>query len=200
MLLRVRERMAHHDASHDVHHVLRVVYNAERILEDGDGGATTPSRDLTEAVRLAALTHEWCDGKYVPCKDEALAALATALTEERVPERVRALVCEVVPRLSFSNRLRVGVPAFASSDARRIYDIVSDADYLEAMGITGIVRTHVFQAVRGESLASATRHIENVLSQCVAHLVTPWGLQEGARRARIMTEAMCEYRREGDAK
>jgi HD superfamily phosphodiesterase len=188
----VSECMKKNDASHDFSHVLRVVRNVENILKTENWPA-----DEVEAARIAALAHELCDNKYVNNKEEAKGQLRSALSDAGVSAKTADVVAEVVPLLSFSRRLREGVPTFRSKKARKVYLAVSDADYLEALGITGVIRTNVYQAVRQNSdAATATQHIETVLYHCVDHLTHEWSKEEGARRLDVMKSAMEQFKRE----
>ena len=189
----VTDVMSQNDPSHDLEHVLRVCRNVELILDSVEVSWSETDREI---VLLAALCHECCDVKYVPDKTMAAERLTQALHSANIPVRSVRIIAEVVPLLSFSRRLREGMPRFSSDRARRVYEIVSDADYLEALGITGIIRTNVFQGVHGKDATSASHHIEHVLYKCVEHLSTPWAKKEGATRLECMQNAMGWYRRE----
>ena len=187
----VARMMQNNDASHDLYHVQRVIRNADRILETVQWAA----RD-EELVRVVALCHETCDSKYVQSKSDSVAALRAHLESAHFPPGFIDVVCEVVPRLSFSKRLVHGTPDFSTDRARRVYELVSDADYLEALGTTGFLRTHIFQATHGKTAAEAIRHMEAVLYQCVDHMRFEWSRSEGAKRLEVMKFVVEEYKRE----
>lgn len=189
----VDDVMHSNDLSHNLEHVLRVCKNVEQILDNDEPHWDENNRSLTI---LTALCHECCDTKYVSDKKSSLEKLFNALKSADVSDDSINVICEVVPQLSFSSRLRNGVPLFSSAKTRRVYEIVSDADYLEALGITGIIRTNIFQGVRGNDVTTASHHIENTIYKCVDHLSSSWAKKEGAIRLECMKNAMEWYKRE----
>jgi len=149
------------DASHDAEHAAQVHRLSELVL-----AADLPfaSRDVQQAVRCAAWTHDLCDRKYVSDVPAAAAHVASTCRDLGASAAAAKLAGTVVATMSFSARLRrfdAAVAHAGSADARStewgdppgmtevelaVYRVVSDADLLEAMGTVGVVRTFMYQA------------------------------------------------------
>ena len=190
----ITEQMKDHDASHDVHHVLKVTTNVQSILcKEITTGWNSVEVD---AALVAAMCHELCDTKYVTNKVAALHDMRDKLYEIGVPANVIAIVYEVVPVLSFTRRMKTGIPTFSCESSKRVYLVVSDADYLEAIGMTGIIRTYSYRAVRGDGATDATHHIENNLYSIPDYISSEWALKAAHKRIGFMKIAMRQYRSE----
>ena len=173
---RVAECMKDNDPSHDLAHVVAVETLVRKIAESE---GWKPGSVRFDAARIVAICHEMCDRKYVHDKEASLANLKIALREDDIREDVAACVLEVVPLISLSRRLEHGTPSLSSSDARDVYLIVSDADYLESLGVVGLVRTHVYRAVHKKNGESAFDHIYHTLLKIPKYLHYDWSKCEG---------------------
>lgn len=191
----IADRLAGYDASHDLVHADNVARLAARICAAEGVGAT-----VRTAAHFAALAHDLCDRKYCKAEEAAarLDALRVALLRCRVPADVATLVVRVVPLISFTRLARDGVPAHLEGDALAVFRVVSDADMLEAMGVCGVVRTHMFQAVSGRTSAGAHAYVRDYLLTYVDHLHHAWARAEGAERHARMLRICTEYERERD--
>ena len=193
----IRDQLRTYDASHDAVHALNVERLATRIAADA------ALSDVARAdVPYAALAHDLCDRKYCAPDDVAdrLAALNGALASVEVDAEVARVVRCVVPLVSFTRLARDGVPSELDedADARAAYHAVSDADMLEAMGLTGMLRTHMLQAVRGSTTADAHAYVRTRLLTYLPHLHYAWARKEGARRHALMSRLCFQYERERD--
>lgn len=188
----IAERDKGHDASHDLSHIDATVRHVKRIV------ATWQGDELREAAVLAALAHETCDAKYVDEPRAALSELGVLLAPLATKE-VRRLVMRVVPHISFSKRLaRDGAPPDdLLPDELLVYHAVSDADMLEAMGATGVVRTFIYQAVHGggdagKAWRGAANHLTEKLVLCANFMASHYAQEEArvrlARMRRIVRE------------
>jgi len=186
------ERVKGHDASHDIGHIDATVRHVKRIVSGWQG------EELREAAVLAALAHELCDAKYVDRPHQSLSELGTFLAPLATGD-VQRLVLRVVPHISFSKRLARGgaAPDELLPDELLVYHAVSDADMLEAMGATGVVRTFVYQAVHGGADAGkawrgAADHLTEKLVLCADFMASHYAQQEArlrlARMRRIVRE------------
>lgn len=163
----VRDALRGIDASHDIVHAQNVAVLAERIAAE----ERFPD-DVRRACRLTALAHDVCDRKYVgEGKMRKVETVLEALATERAT--VRELVRAVLPLISYSLRVQQGIPSL-HADALKVYHAVSDADMLEAMGATGVLRTFIFQATRQGATAEALAYVEGPLMQCKKYLYHPW--------------------------
>lgn len=122
-------------SGHDFEHIVRVLRNAERILQ-----SESEADELV--VRLAAILHDVDDYKLGSDGHRA----ERFLRENNVEERVREQVLEVVGAISFSKS--GSTPQFNMIEQK----IVSDADKLDAMGAIGVCRTVMYSAAMGRAL------------------------------------------------
>jgi len=179
----VRNRMASHDASHDIVHVDSVYRNFLHIVCRTDDVSSLKR----ETGALVALGHELCDRKYTNTLDCARvrADVEAYLSEIGCCSIVVHDVVTIIPLISFTRRCNDGIPNMTQSQ-RDVYLMVCDADILEALGMTGLVRTYMYQAVAGGSMQDAARYIEKNLFNAVDYLNHEWAREEGARRLSVM--------------
>lgn len=192
-----RHAVRRNDASHDMTHVLSVARNAIRICSRWDSHRSHHHPLLPAAV-AAALAHEVCDKKYVDDVPSARRRLASALLRSGLDAETRRIVRVVVPLLSFSRRLRDGVPPLLQSDppSLSVYLAVSDADMLEAVGATGTLRTFMFQACHGTGTDAALEHVRTKLLRCVDLFTDEWAASEAKARTARMVRICDEYEEE----
>jgi len=210
----VHEECRGYDASHDAEHAAQVHRLSELVLAADLPGA---SRDVQQAVRCAAWTHDLCDRKYVADVPAAAARVASTCRELGASAAAAKLAGTVVATMSFSARLRRfdaaaahvgptearpaewGDPPGMTATELAVYRVVSDADLLEAMGTVGVVRTFMYQATHHATPFSALLHTEGTLQRGRGFLFHPWARTEGVRRDAIMRQVCAEYRRERGA-
>lgn len=192
--------MSGYDASHDIVHIDNVVSHCIKILDEVKTDQTTRENwnSLHMATVLTALAHDVCDKKYVRNTKSKLSAMNFTLYRLGISPDIITMVTNVVPRISFSKRLREGEPLDLSVDELFIYKIVSEADYLEAMGATGVVRTYMFQAVHGHTAKGAWTHTTQNLFKCYDYLSFNYSLKEGAVRLARMKRICNELNDERD--
>ena len=161
-----------YDGSHDLEHARRVSTNAEHIF-------VGPREDLP-AVIAAAFAHDTCDVKYDG--RERLGALEQACRRDQMSDVDVACVRRVVERISFSHLRTYGPPVDLSEKELRVWHCVSDADMLEAMGATGMVRTLMYQGHCGCDLNAALLYAEEALLQCIHYIQQKCARAEGTQR------------------
>jgi uncharacterized protein len=195
------EQLKNHDASHDTIHANNVARLSGIILEKEP--QLKNNSILRDAVIAIAWTHDICDRKYVNNKEDVIGLICLKLSEIGMYEESVSIVRKVVGAISFSARLaRVaegiesGLPPHLDGDNLIAYQIVSDADMLEAMGIVGMMRTFMYQAVNNHTSYSAFSHIQNRLLLCKNYLCFEWSKTEGARRHKAMENACSHFLRE----
>ena len=189
----VSNQMSEYDASHDIVHIDNVVHHATNILKENN---CSENSNLYMATILCSLAHDICDRKYVRNVKNKLNSILLILSRLHVNENVVKTVEKVIPRISFSKRLKDGEPLDLSSDELFVYKVVSDADMLEAMGATGVVRTYMFQAVHGHTAKGAWIHTTDTLFRCIDYLVFPYSLKEGKIRLERMKRICLELENE----
>ncbi len=196
------KRLEDHDASHDAVHASNVARICNLIMtEDLEFNGDAAVR---EAILSIAWTHDICDQKYVSSnKEDVVCEICTTLDQLGLQPRSLEIVKAVVGTISFSARLTrvaegsgTGEPRDLFGDNLLAYRVVSDADMLEAMGIVGIVRTFMYQAVMKHTSGSAFSHIQTRLLRCKDYLHFKWSVQEGTSRYAAMQTACSELLRE----
>lgn len=194
------EQLRDHDASHDAIHAANVARLSEWLMAT-DLPATRPM--LRDAVLVVAWTHDICDAKYVSNKASKIDEIVAQCALIGFDDQTIGLVRQVVGLISFSARLcriQVGAsgdPPELHGDALTAYRVVSDADMLEAMGATGVIRTFMYQAVKGQTSYSAGVHIREKLLKCRDHLYHAAAQKEGATRheqMKLIVEALDQER------
>lgn len=126
----IAEKTAENDPSHDFEHALRVLRNAERILEreGGDSDVVIPAALFHDAV-IYPKNHP----KSKDASNESADVAQRALSEiPDYPQDKIALVGDAIRQCSFSKNVRPD-----SIEAQ----ILQDADRLEATGAISIMRT-----------------------------------------------------------
>lgn len=190
----ISNQVCNYDASHDIVHIDNVVSHCIKILNT----INMTDINIYMTTVLTALAHDVCDKKYVRNVKSKLSALTCTLLRLGISPEITNMVVNVVPRISFSKRLREGDPLDLSSDELFVYRVVSDADYLEAMGATGVVRTYMFQAVHGSTAKGAWDHTTQNLFKCYEHLFFEYSKKEGFNRLQRMKRICDELKDERD--
>lgn len=185
----VSERTHAFDGSHDVCHALRVAENASHLCRNPE---------LHKLCVVSALTHDTCDQKYFPDKDEECNRLYDFLTTlDYFSESEAATVRDVVREVSYSKLRRCGPPTHLDRVATTVWRIVSDADMLEAMGIVGTFRTIMYQGHTRKCLDNALTYMDVALSCCDKHMGSDVAIQEARERKRTMAVMVEEMRKQG---
>lgn len=125
-------------SGHDFEHIVRVLANAERILE-------SETKANGEVVRLASILHDVDDYKLGSDGEK----VQRFLQENEVNEDIAQSVLDVISAISFSKS--GSHPQFEMLEQK----IVSDADKLDAMGAIGVCRTVMYSTATGRALFNA---------------------------------------------
>lgn len=135
----VRETLAHAEGGHDINHILRVYKIALRLAEEESADTTI--------VSLAALLHDISDAKFNG-GDDLLGAKVAAdfLTKINVPDAIKEHVCFIIANMSFK-----GGGTFVEKPSLE-FQIVQDADRLDAIGAIGIARTFNYGGFKNRAL------------------------------------------------
>lgn len=122
---------------HGDDHVHRVIKLAEHIL------TTEPTADVFITL-AAAILHDTYDEKLVANQAAAKQVVIDKLTELGISPTKQDMIFLIIDNMSWSKE-RFGKPEPLPLEGR----IVQDADRLEAMGLTGVVRTMQYGIPRG---------------------------------------------------
>jgi|MDTE01.2.fsa_nt_gb hypothetical protein len=180
----VGDRLRDHDGSHDVQHALSVARNADLICSDDNA---------RRACVLAALFHDVCDRKYVDDPDAVCAAIHRFL-QAHVSSTEARVVCSAIRWISFT-RLRAEGPPPLGGDERYVWSVVSDADMLEAMGLTGVLRTLIYQGRVRRPADQALTYARLELVRCIEHMTHAVAIVEARRRLSTMDRVIAQMRR-----
>lgn len=134
----VKQHMAKNDPSHDFAHVQRVRQIACRLADETVGcmfGVDKP------VVELAALLHDSRDHKYTSLTGDL--DVHQLLSSLACPQEWTDAVCEIVDHIGFASYL-----ADPKRETTIEFDLVSDADRLDAIGAIGVARCFSFGAAR----------------------------------------------------
>jgi len=114
------------ESGHDMHHIERVMKNAIQIAR------TEPQANLL-VVKLAVFLHDMADSKLNE-ESEGLRAIETFLSEQQADKRTIDEVMYIIKNMSFKH-------SFGNEINKSIeFQIVQDADRLDAIGAMGIAR------------------------------------------------------------
>ena len=167
----VENRLKHYDGSHDMEHASRVLKNCSFISSNTRG---------MELAYLASYAHDACDHKYGNAVN-LQECLFNSCVKDNLSYENALQVTTIVANISYSRLINNGVPKLDSSVFAK-WRIVSDADILEAMGITGIVRTIMYQAFKKKPLEETFQYIQGPLFNCLQHLHHRKSKKEGLIR------------------
>lgn len=149
----VKSVLAEAEAGHDWQHIQRVLINAEKILAAEDADEFT--------VKLACLLHDIADAKFHD-GDEVLGPKLTQdfLTRIEVETPIIDEVVYIVKHISFKSE------AVTKEQKSIEFQIVQDADRLDALGAIGVARTFHYGGYKNRSIYNA--EVEPVVHQTKA--------------------------------
>ena len=138
-ILFVKNQLTHAEGGHDWFHIERVYKNALLIAEEEEC-------DLT-VVKLAALLHDIADSKFHG-GDESVGpkTARTFLESQNVSEAIISHVIAIIENISFKGG------NFEKKFNSKEFEIVQDADRLDAIGAIGIARTFNYGGFKNRPL------------------------------------------------
>jgi len=185
----VQSYMSHYDGSHDYQHILRVLSNAQRILQhESAADASTPYN--TTHLFLAALLHDVGDHKYVQPDDAVPCPIATVLRASGASEATTTAVQTIVANVSYSHEMRDPEAVRAALLRHPELAVVQDADRLDALGAVGIARCFAFGAARcpAQEMGSAVAHFGDKLYRLEGLMKTQAGRDMARKRTLVVRE------------
>ncbi|KAI4941704.1 hypothetical protein J4E91_010578 [Alternaria rosae] len=185
----VRNYMSKYDNSHDYNHILRVISNANRILQAELARDPSLTYDTT-ALFLAALLHDVGDHKYVQPGQESDSTILDILVDHGSGWELGVIVQKIVDNVSYSHEIRD--PA-ATANALAAYPelaIVQDADRLDAIGAVGIGRCFSFGAAKmpDQPMDRAIEHFGEKLFKLEDMMKTETGKEMARKRTEVLKE------------
>jgi uncharacterized protein len=188
-----------HDNSHDYQHILRVVSNANRILNAELKANPSTSYDTT-ALFLAALLHDVGDRKYAKPGEDVENQISALLRERGASEDLALKVQLIVKNVSYSYEIRN--PDSVSSTLQKFPElaIVQDADRLDAIGAVGVARCFSYGAAKypDEPMSRALEHFEEKLYKLAGMMKTGSGRKMAQKRKVVLEEFAREFEGESE--
>lgn len=176
-----------HDNSHDYHHILRVVSNANRILEAELKSAPHLTYD-TSAIFLAALLHDVGDHKYAKPGEDIENQISTLLRERGGSDDLALKVQTIVKHVGYTNEVKNPQSVVDVLAKYPELAIVQDADRLDAIGAVGVARCFAFGGARrqGEPMSVAIDHFAEKLYKLPDMMKTETGKKMAAESKKIL--------------
>ncbi len=169
------------DDSHGLGHSLRVFCLALRLAKE-EKLEVDPIR-----LALAALLHDIGRSWSKDHAEESAKLAREIMIRCGFPEDVVEEVCQAIREHSYSS---------GRKPSTTLSKLLSDADKLDAMGVTGAARTFMESAFRGRSLEESLKHFEEKLLRLHDHLETQAARKIGERRLHVLKIVYEELRRE----
>jgi uncharacterized protein len=188
-----------HDNSHDYQHILRVVSNANRILEAELKANPSTTYD-TSALFLAALLHDVGDHKYAKPGEDIENQVSTLLRERGADEELALRVQTVVKHVSYTHEVRNPEAVISTLQKYPELAIVQDADRLDAIGAVGAARCFSYGAAKcpDKPMTRAIDHFEEKLYKLADMMKTGSGKEMAQRRKRVLEEFAKEFESEAE--
>ncbi len=172
------------EPGHDYCHSLRVLHNARQLME---------GIEVNEAVIIAAsLLHDIADSKFAD-EESALLEIDKTLTDNNIEKEDRSHIKSIITKMSFSKE-RAGTEPWKSIE----FDIVQDADRLDALGAIGIARAFSYGGYRsrplyGENRASTIAHFHEKLLLLHDMMKTGKGREMAIERRNFMLQFLEQF-------
>ncbi len=193
----VYEYMSKYDCSHDYNHILRVISNANRIL-DAELKANPSINYDTTVIFLAALLHDVGDHKYAKPGEDIENQIANVLRERGASEELALKVQTIAKTVSYSQEIK-NPKALASALGRfPELAIVQDADRLDAIGAVGIARCFSYGAAKvpDQPMSRALVHFDEKLYKLAGMMKTESGKAMAQKRHKTLQNYAREWTEE----
>ena len=190
----VHEYMSKYDPSHDYQHILRVVSNANRILQ-AERKANPSIQYDTTTIFLAALLHDVGDHKYAEPGQDIENQIADVLRERGAGEELAVKVQSIAKTVSYSNETKNPESVALALQKYPELAIVQDADRLDAIGAVGVGRCFSYGAAKHpeKPMTRAIVHFEEKLYKLAGMMKTQSGREIAQRRHKAMKDFAAEW-------
>ncbi|KAF9732136.1 hypothetical protein PMIN02_000255 [Paraphaeosphaeria minitans] len=188
-----------HDNSHDYYHILRVLSNAHRILnQEQKRKSEIPYDPLV--VYLAALLHDVGDHKYAKSGEVVENQVSRILLERGADEELATKIQVVVKHVGYTNEVKNPQSVVDVLQNYPELAVVQDADRLDAIGAVGVGRCFAFGGAKGKGrpLAGAIEHFDEKLVKLPDMMKTKTGKAMAEHRKRILEEFANEFNTEAE--
>jgi uncharacterized protein len=178
-----------HDNSHDYHHILRVLSNANLILKQEQKVHPYATYD-TAALFLAALLHDVGDHKYAKSSENAEEQVYNALVACQASHALAIKVQTIVKHVGYTNESKNPKSVIDVLADHPELAIVQDADRLDAIGAVGVARCFAYGGAKkqGQPMAAAVDHFEEKLVKLPDMMKTASGKTMALERHKFLLE------------
>ncbi|KAH7073792.1 hypothetical protein BKA63DRAFT_40628 [Paraphoma chrysanthemicola] len=186
--------MSNYDNSHDYHHILRVISNANRILQAETKSNPSLSYD-TSALFLAALLHDVGDRKYIKAGEDTETQIYNILIKHGATDQLATKVQAIVKNVSYTHETRNPDGVTATLAQYPELAIVQDADRLDAIGAVGVARCFSFGAAKfpDKPMSRGIEHFEEKLYKLAGMMKTASGREMAQRRKTVLEDFAKEF-------
>ena len=153
-----------YDDSHDVEHHVKVFVNSIEIYKKMDNC----SEEVLPMIIYSSLLHDTIDNKYQENIENKIKILDNFL-KEKLGKKWKNIKW-IIDNMSYSKETKNGYPINGNPIVQLSRDIVSDADKLEAIGETGILRCKQFSIAKNPN-ATVSEINKLVLQHCFDKLL-----------------------------
>lgn len=147
----VQDALGHEGTGHDWWHMVRVRNNARQIFADEEGDWFV--------IELAALLHDVGDRKVIGKDEDDYTIAETFLRSQKVSSNIIDQVMYIIKNMSYSHSI-----GHTLTDTPIEFQIVQDADRLDAIGAIGIARAFAFGGSRQRLLYDPTAEAQEYAS------------------------------------
>ncbi|KAF2016457.1 hypothetical protein BU24DRAFT_450973 [Aaosphaeria arxii CBS 175.79] len=188
-----------HDNSHDFLHILRVVSNANRILE-AELKANPAQKYDTSALFLAALLHDVGDRKYAKPGEDVEQQISRVLVELGAPEHLALKVQAIAKHVSYSVETKKPEAVKEVLLEHPELAIVQDSDRLDAIGAIGVGRAFSYGAAKcpDKPMSRAVDHFTEKLFKLEGMMKTTTGRELAQARHKILEDFAVQFRQESE--
>jgi uncharacterized protein len=186
-----------HDNSHDYHHILRVLSNANIILEAEKQRNPDVKLD-SSVVFLGALLHDVGDHKYAKPGEDPENQVFNVMQEEGASKYLAEKVQVLVKHVGYTNEVRNPQSVIDVLAKYPELAIVQDADRLDAIGAIGVGRCFAFGGAKGHGrpLAGAIDHFDEKLYRLKGMMKTEAGKELAISRTKVLVDFASEFNKE----
>jgi uncharacterized protein len=188
---------AGHDNSHDYHHILRVLSNANNIFESEM--KTNPQLQYDRsALFLAALLHDVGDHKYAKPGEDVENQISNVLRKRGASEELASKVQTIVKHVGYTNESKNPQSVVNVLAKYPELGIVQDADRLDAIGAIGVARCFAFGGAKrqGEPMEVAIDHFYEKLVKLPGMMKTTSGKRMAEARNKLLEDFAVQFKEE----
>ncbi len=150
----VKDRLQGEGTGHDWWHAVRV-RNTAQTLQAQEGGDTV-------VIELACLLHDVGDRKVLGTEDDDYTIARDFLEEQNVNQQIAKHVLHIITNMSYSKS--IGEDKDKSTESIE-FQIVQDADRLDALGAIGVARAFAYGGSRARPLYNPEHTSHEIISR-----------------------------------